>query len=181
MKRLLTICATLAMLIVTNGTRGDLVFVGDPVPEGSWSSAGYTAGIGSFDLEAAKMVSPGDAFESPWANGFRNASDVPIAGWGVVLHDPTLMSWAGPSVTYLEKDMHFAGALTDPLTFDFVVFSGDTLIYDARASWSGSSWAVEKNKHYWTPTRAEVVPIPGAVLLGMLGLGAAGIKLRKYA
>lgn len=28
---------------------------------------------------------------------------------------------------------------------------------------------------------ASVVPVPGAVLLGMLGLGAVGIKLRKYA
>ena len=25
------------------------------------------------------------------------------------------------------------------------------------------------------------VPVPGAVLLGMIGLGAAGIKLRKFA
>jgi hypothetical protein len=28
---------------------------------------------------------------------------------------------------------------------------------------------------------AGVVPVPGAVLLGMLGLSIAGIKLRKYA
>ena len=27
----------------------------------------------------------------------------------------------------------------------------------------------------------SVIPVPGAVLLGILGLGAAGIKLRKYA
>jgi hypothetical protein len=27
----------------------------------------------------------------------------------------------------------------------------------------------------------SVVPVPGAVLLGILGLGVAGIKLRKYA
>ncbi len=27
----------------------------------------------------------------------------------------------------------------------------------------------------------KIVPVPGAVLLGMLGLGAAGLKLRKYA
>jgi len=29
--------------------------------------------------------------------------------------------------------------------------------------------------------RANVVPVPGAVLLGVLGLGAVGVKLRKYA
>ena len=27
----------------------------------------------------------------------------------------------------------------------------------------------------------EVVPVPGAVLLGILGLGVAGMKLRKFA
>ena len=27
----------------------------------------------------------------------------------------------------------------------------------------------------------SVVPVPGAILLGLLGLGAAGIKLRKFA
>jgi len=27
----------------------------------------------------------------------------------------------------------------------------------------------------------KLVPVPGAVLLGILGLGAVGIKLRKYA
>lgn len=34
---------------------------------------------------------------------------------------------------------------------------------------------------YWFSHDATVVPVPAAVLLGMLGLGAAGLKLRKYA
>lgn len=34
---------------------------------------------------------------------------------------------------------------------------------------------------YWFSHDATVVPIPGAVLLGMLGLSAAGIKLRRFA
>jgi len=33
----------------------------------------------------------------------------------------------------------------------------------------------------YTPYVAEPVPVPGAVLLGMLGLCVAGVKLRKYA
>jgi len=33
----------------------------------------------------------------------------------------------------------------------------------------------------WGHLDATVVPVPGAVLLGMLGLGAVGIKLRKFA
>ncbi len=32
-----------------------------------------------------------------------------------------------------------------------------------------------------TTVSAEVVPVPGAVLLGILGLSAVGVKLRKFA
>ena len=34
---------------------------------------------------------------------------------------------------------------------------------------------------YWVPVPDTVVPVPPAVILGMIGMGIAGIKLRKYA
>lgn len=43
--------------------------------------------------------------------------------------------------------------------------------------WSGTEGA----SFSFEDVKASVVPIPGAVILGILGLGAAGIKLRKYA
>ena len=33
----------------------------------------------------------------------------------------------------------------------------------------------------WVVTDQSVVPVPGAVLLGMIGLSIAGVKLRKHA
>lgn len=44
------------------------------------------------------------------------------------------------------------------------------------------SWTNSPNEywHGFTVAAPAVVPVPGAVLLGILGLGAAGLKLRKH-
>ena len=58
------------------------------------------------------------------------------------------------------------------------------------SSWSGigdvrvlNTWAVDHVgvSGYERQDQLYLTPVPGAFLLGMLGLGAAGIKLRKYA
>jgi hypothetical protein len=79
----------------------------------------------------------------------------------------------------LTWSIKFAGAKSNPLVFDFVAFNGETLLERTRASWSGSGWSFATSP--LTFTRAQFVPIPGAVLLGMLGLSVAGVKLRKFA
>ena len=56
-----------------------------------------------------------------------------------------------------------------------VVFDRATFFYDVtRIGWTGMIEIVDNIEF-------NVVPIPGAVLLGILGLSVAGIKLRKHA
>jgi len=58
-----------------------------------------------------------------------------------------------------------------------------------NGNWSGigqvrilNMWGLDQNGQYVKIAQDQLyVPIPAAVLLGMLGLGAAGLKLRKYA
>ncbi len=75
------------------------------------------------------------------------------------------------------------------------VYNGDTgSLLDARYNWwgddAGPGVGGAKVNDYvtWYPhwvggpmPDGQVVPVPGAVLLGILGLGAVGIKLRKFA
>jgi len=158
----------------------DLTPIGEPIIGGSWQHAVSVSGTNTYDLLAAKMATTGDEFESPWF------SNIGAAGWSVILGSPQLSSFGGTQrAGGWTFNIHFDGELSDPFTFDFAGFrDGQSDPYRfSRWEWSGSSWNVyaTNNSPYWIPTRAEVVPVPGAVLLGMLGLGAAGLKLRKYA
>ncbi len=179
MKTILKTLTGLALVFVLASPAMANITFSDLVEGNSWTITGYTSGIGSFDLEAARMVSMGDAFESPAVDGFRDAANVPIAGWALVLDNPTLVSFAGPAVTYLKKDIHFAGDASDPLTYDWVVFSGNTRIFEVRASWSGTSWSYNTQGQYWQPARADVIPAPGAILLGAIGVGLVGWLKRR--
>jgi hypothetical protein len=158
----------------------DLGVIGDPVEGGSWSQGFYETGVGLFDLVAVQMVSAGDSFEHFTHSSFS------VGGWSTIYENaplnPTLASAKGSAVTYLSWSIKFAGLKSNPLVFDFVAFSGETLLERTRASWSGSGWSFSSSPpDRWNPTRAEVVPVPAAVLLGMLGLSIAGLKLRKFA
>jgi len=137
---------------------------------------------GPYDLYAVRISPPSvgvDTFESP---ALRNVSN---GSWSMVLDGPSLASMAGPPDS-LTWSVYFAGATPPPLLeIDHVFFLGETRLYGTH--WvlvngsiynSGGSWRFSDD---WSPTRAEVVPVPGAVLLGILGLGAAGWKLRRFA
>lgn len=153
--------------------------VGVPVEENSWKQ--WWAGLpAETDLIGHKIASAGHTFESPGYSSFTQL------GWDMVVDSPTLVSASGPPVTTIGFYVHFPGnsgdyTPADPLIVDGVLFRGDTLIYTTRNIWSGSSWSYQPNAGYWTPTRAQVVPAPAAVLLGIIGMGVAGWKLRKFA
>lgn len=68
----------------------------------------------------------------------------------------------------------------------WITEAGDAIAND---QWSGigqvrvlNMWGVDGNGNYVKLAQDQLyVPIPAAFLLGMLGLGAAGLKLRKFA
>lgn len=60
------------------------------------------------------------------------------------------------------------------------------------STWAAATWSLVDVIDYvdhlpdprlaaWVVSDHAVIPVPGAVLLGILGLGAAGLKLRKFA
>ena len=51
---------------------------------------------------------------------------------------------------------------------------GNVRVLQMYRKWSDTCFEVKQDQLYLTP-------VPGAVLLGILGLGVAGIKLRKFA
>jgi hypothetical protein len=152
--------------------------IGGPGVGDSWTQAFNESGVGNFDLVAVNMVTAGDSFEHSTHSGFS------VGGWSLLYENngginPTLASASGPSVTSLTWNIKFAGDTSNTFAFDFVAFKSgkDEIAERAHAVWNGG-WTITAGT--WNPTRADVVPVPAAVLLGMLGLGAAGLKLRKF-
>jgi len=168
-----------AALLMAAPAMADLVAVGEPVEGDSWCQAFQESGVGTFDLVAVQMYSADDAFLSPTHRSFNRGS------WATRGEDgpPVTAAWAdGPGTTNMTWSICFDETSSEPLTFDFVAFGGETLLESARAAWSGSGWDIRVgHSDPWQPTRAEVeaIPAPGAIVLGLIGLGAIGMWARK--
>lgn len=185
-KSLIGVSAGLVLLVVVNGAFADLVPVGDPFAAASWAQTFAFTGYDSVaeepysvNLLAVKMLSAGDTFQSAVFMDFTTAGWSPLSlvpeSWG---NTPTLGVASGPSQQVINFALHFPDPVTNSFTFGFVAFAGDALRYAVDYSWNGSTWSVGKGT--WEPTRASLTPVPGAVILGMLGMGVAGLKLRKH-
>jgi beta propeller repeat protein len=98
----------------------------------------------------------------PWAPGSYPA----ISGTNVVWQDYV----GGQGWRVLTN---FAGQLTTTTTSDmYPDISGTNVVWQG---WDGSDWEI-----YMRSYASNVVPVPGAVFLGILGLSMAGLKLRRY-
>jgi hypothetical protein len=165
------------MLLFSATASAGLVPVGDPIEGDSWNQGFNESGIGNFDLVAVRM-SAGGPFQSPT---HRNLG----SGWSLLYEDslptPSLASASGPGVTSLTWSIHFAGLKTSSLTFDYVAFNGSTIANAAHAVW-GPNWSITNYgtnpSPYWNPSRPDVIPAPGAALLGLIGLGVVA-RIRR--
>ena len=162
MKRATILCAVIASM--------------SSVASAGWTQAFIESDFGPFDLVAVRMTSAGDAFEHPAHSGFS------ASGWALLYENgepfPTIASASGPEVTSMTWTIQFEGASSNPLTFDFVAFHGDTIVDNAVANWNGGSWSIGPGT--WQPTIADLtptlvqsslvtVPVPRAFLLAGIG------------
>jgi len=159
-------------------TFADLTPIGDPIEGDSWTARfqedGWYGGVHyNLDLLAVRVVY-GGPLELPAYSNFS------VSGWHLEYENPslTLASASGPSVGYLQWDFKFSGSSSQPLLLDYAAFVGNTRVGTGGLQW-GPGWSYPSTS--WVPTRADVVPVPAAVLLGILGFCVAGVKLRKFA
>jgi hypothetical protein len=184
MKKLITICAIAGFVLAASIANANFTPIGDSLGDGSWEwRFQESAGVGNyFDLIGIRMTSSGDTFEHAAINDFSTTTPM----WSLLYENaklpenPTLASASGPSVNLLQFDIKFWGASSNQLAFDFVAFKTgtETLVASIHAVWPGSgSWSITAGD--WYPTRADLVPAPGAILLGSIGVSLVGWLRRR--
>ncbi|MCX5637967.1 MAG: hypothetical protein NTX52_09795 [Planctomycetota bacterium] len=182
MKKFVTICALVVVFIAATPAVANMTYYtedgvtmgfGDVEETGSWSFGVNASGI-TYDLGAGKIASAGDTYESPAARNFT------ASGWGMVVDGPTLASFGGPTTSSMSWRMYFTNDLDKDVVIDWAFFNGQTRVWTSRYTIvNGSLSKYEGNSQYWLPTRADVIPAPGAILLGGIGAGLVGWLRRR--
>ncbi len=169
--------ACILVMLIGATARADLVSQGTGIEGNSWGQLFSFTWSSGYDLFAGQIVS-GGPFESPTHRNFSDGS------WSNGLElgggSPYQATASGSSTTYIEWEVWFSSDMSDPVTWDFVAFDGDTLTFSARATWNGSFWDTGGTPD-WNPTREQLtqnIPLPTPVLLGVAGL-AGMVPLRR--
>jgi hypothetical protein len=108
-------------------------------------------------------------------------------GWGTPIYEMGLDGTGASNWILLDSSLNSGSGSGDMFAYipNTLFDIGHNYVYlysmfgvNNSANATFEEWAVRKAQ---TPPEIEPVPVPGAILLGMLGLSVAGLKLRKYA
>jgi hypothetical protein len=185
MGRLSVLCAGLVVLLCANSAWADLTFFEDYQEGNSWSPGGFQLDNTANHMQMALSVPGGfdtypNASLTPWNPGSLNGwtetyNDGTTVIWdSTVANRPTFRVWfvdALKTQTFTWYLQSYKDGVLNPKDDNAIVF-GNAKLVSIGAPPSG-----------WDPgyIDASVAPVPGAVLLGLLGLSAAGIRLRRFA
>ena len=167
------------VLAVSGPVLANPTMIGGPYIGNTWSITATAPG--PYDLWAVR-ISPVSVGVDTFKVG-DPALQTATAGWSTVLETPLLVSIAGPT-SPINLNIFFAGdAPPALLEIDHALFNGQKkviethwVLVDGHYNNPGGSWFRSTS---WSPTRADVIPAPGAILLGGIGVVLVGWLRRR--
>lgn len=175
-------------VVIGSPAMGEPVLIDQGIGD-SWYSRMYESGYSgtAYNLIGLKMLTPGASFEAS-PPPFR-----PEGGdWSnVVLADSegsTLAAFSGPTTTGATSvfQIWYNGPPPTSLQYEYVAFApngtilGDFIITAGHPGGDGN-WSYEKYAGSMQLSDFAAVPVPGAALLGVIGIGIVGWVKRRFA
>jgi hypothetical protein len=173
MKKLMIICAVATLMFTLSSARANIT-VGDPFEDDSWGQGVYSEGA---HLDQFQVTIVGGGLEGPTLTNFS------VPGWHECCNNGTWAIAEGPRV---ESPLYFTIIFPDAAgTMYLQSYDGSNLNArdDNTIIWSGPGSFTQWS--YGTPlgenrlTCSDVVPAPGAILLGGIGTGLVGWLRRR--
>jgi hypothetical protein len=174
---------SLFQVSVFGGTTGDLyrntpTFTEATFAAGAWGSANFTlsmtiSGVGTSNPTGAGIFTFTDE-DSDVLSGNVNGS------WGA-FGSSGVFNGLLSNVTFVSNDGTFDGNGASSVSMDFDVpqpWFGTFIQVTSSGAWFKRDVSFDK---VGGSIDATVTPVPAALLIGLLGLGTAGLKLRKFA